>query len=82
MEIAKNFVRNLPIFTEFLTILKNSSKKISQKKIGEKLNSNLNLKWGASTSETHVKVMLDWARHLELAPKIYASSYRGKFRKQ
>ena len=41
----------------------------------------LGIAWRVGTAETNIKIMLDWARHLHLAPGLLANARRGHFRR-
>lgn len=43
----------------------------------ELIRENLNVDWAESTGKTNVKIMLDWARHLDIAPGIFEKTKKG-----
>jgi Restriction endonuclease len=81
-EIVMKAATSWPIFNIFLDILNDTKySKLTYKKIGDLVSEKYNLEWKDETAKTNVKIMLDWARHLKLAPNRYAFSHRGKFKK-
>ncbi len=89
---AKTFVENpnkrpflfaesalqLTSFSVFIDILK--SKQIkggTLLELGRELQEKLEENWKESTSETIAKIMLDWARHANLAPGVFAKIRKG-----
>jgi hypothetical protein len=89
---AKTFVENpnnrpflfaegalkLASFSVFIEILK--SKQIkggTLLELGRELQEKLGENWKESTSETIAKIMLDWARHTNLAPGVFAKVRKG-----
>jgi hypothetical protein len=68
----------LSSFSLFIEILK--SKQIkggTLLELGRELQEKLGEKWKQSTSETIAKIMLDWARHTNLAPGVFAKIRKG-----
>ncbi|MBW2603419.1 MAG: hypothetical protein JRE28_03740 [Deltaproteobacteria bacterium] len=68
----------LASFSVFIDILK--SKQITGGTIlelGRELQEKLGENWKKSTSETIAKIMLDWARHTNLAPGVFAKIRKG-----
>jgi len=65
-------------FAAFLEIL-NSHKDKGQtlKALGLELCETLGAGWKESTAEKIAKIMLDWARHSQLAPGVFAQMRRG-----
>lgn len=45
--------------------------------LGVELREKLGVDWKDSTSEVNSKIMLDWARHTDLAPGVFAKSRKG-----
>lgn len=81
LAIARSAVLNWPVFATFIQILMaNSDTLRSHKELGDQLIAKLDVSWRPSTATMNVKIMLDWARHLELAPGVYAHTIRGRFR--
>ena len=65
-------------FSVFIEILK--SKQIkggTLLELGHELQEKLKENWKESTSETIAKIMLDWARHTNLAPGVFAKIRKG-----
>jgi len=80
---TRNAVLKMEVFKEFLQLLEQyKTVHISQKMLGSELRKRLNLNWAKSTAEVNIKIMMDWARHLELAPGKFSITYRGKFKKE
>jgi len=46
-------------------------------KLGIELKKNLGVDWKKSTCEINAKIMLDWARHTQLAPGVFAEIRKG-----
>jgi len=68
----------LASFSVFIDILK--SKQIkggTLLELGHELQEKLGENWKESTSETIAKIMLDWARHTNLAPGVFAKIRKG-----
>jgi hypothetical protein len=68
----------LASFSVFMEILK--SKQIkggTLLELGRELQEKLGENWKQSTSETIAKIMLDWARHANLAPGVFAKVRKG-----
>jgi hypothetical protein len=68
----------LASFSEFIDILK--AKQIkggTLLELGRELQEKLEENWKESTSETIAKIMLDWARHTNLAPGVFAKIRKG-----
>jgi hypothetical protein len=68
----------LTSFSVFIEILK--SKQIkggTLLELGHELQEKLGENWKESTSETIAKIMLDWARHTNLAPGVFANIRKG-----
>lgn len=80
-EISKQAALKWPIFKAFLLLLnQNASRILSHREMADALVSMCNLPWKSGTAKTNVKIMLDWARHLGLAPGLHSASQRGQFR--
>jgi hypothetical protein len=80
-EMSREACLKWPIFKTFVEILsENSTHNLSQKQLGSILTQRCAIDWKEGTAEIYVKIMLDWARHLNLAPGVHASSQRGRFR--
>jgi hypothetical protein len=68
---------NLPAFRAFLGILERYKQLgRSQHDLGLELRETLNLEWKDGTAKVNVKILLDWARHLGLAPGRFAGHPR------
>jgi len=48
--------------------------------LARQLKQKLNLQCADSTVENYVKIMLDWSRHANLAPGVFAKTRKGPFR--
>ncbi len=82
VELARTTVAKWPVFAAFLQVLEaNASRTLTHKQLAERLAERHSTTWKASTAETNVKIMLDWARHLGLAVGPYAHSARGRFKR-
>jgi hypothetical protein len=80
-EMAKDACLKWSIFKTFVEILsENSTRSLSLKQLGTALIKRCDVDWKIATAEINAKIMLDWARHLNLAPGVHASSQRGRFR--
>jgi len=72
-------VTQMPAFQQFLNILQeNSTTGCSQLQLGHLLRDALHVEWKDATATTNVKIMLDWARHLGVAPGVFARHPRRK----
>ncbi len=68
----------LASFSVFIDILKSKQiKGDTLLELGQELQERLGENWKGSTSETIAKVMLDWARHTNLAPGVFAKIRKG-----
>ena len=71
-----------PIFKCFVEILEeNRKRKLSHGELGAALKAKCDLGWRKETAKTNAKIMLDWARHLNIAPDTFAYATRGQFMK-
>jgi hypothetical protein len=67
----------LPAFSQFLSLLSEYSESgCSQLELGRMLRLRLGAGWTDGTGKTNVKIMADWARHLGLAPGVFAENRR------
>lgn len=76
-ETFKLAVLKLDVFRKFLSIL--DKHKVAGKphsELGRELRELLGVEWKDGTAKTHVKIMLDWARHLNIAPGRFAQLAR------
>lgn len=81
LEIGRAAALKWPVFSTFIRILTTiSSRRISHKVIAQRLSEDCGVEWKRATVETNVKIMLDWARHLGLAPGVHAYAQRGRFK--
>jgi len=65
-------------FTAFIEILNSHKEKAATlQELAVALVNRLKLDWKLSTAETTVKIMLDWARHTNLAPGVFAKIGKG-----
>jgi len=68
----------LASFSVFIDILKSRQiKGGTLLELGHELQEKLGENWKESTSETIAKIMLDWARHTNLAPGVFAKIRKG-----
>ncbi|HAY38123.1 MAG TPA: hypothetical protein DCY53_01545, partial [Desulfobacteraceae bacterium] len=68
----------LASFSVFVKILKSKQTKGGTLlELGRELQEKLGENWKESTSETIAKIMLDWARHTNLAPGVFAKIRKG-----
>ncbi len=68
----------LTSFSIFVEILKSKQAQGSTLlELGHELQERLGANWTKSTSETIAKIMLDWARHANLAPGVFAEIRKG-----
>jgi hypothetical protein len=68
----------LASFSTFIGILQSKRKKGGTLlELGRELQEKLGENWKESTSETIAKIMLDWARHINLAPGIFEKIRKG-----
>ncbi len=70
-------------FAKFIEIL-NENKELgaTHHELGIKLSVKLACGWKESTAKTNAKIMLNWARHLGLAPGVFAMGPIGRRKKQ
>ncbi|MBI5304640.1 MAG: hypothetical protein HY868_21080 [Chloroflexi bacterium] len=62
-------------FVQMLNKYKDTGRPLAQ--LAEELRNILGADWKDATVETNVKIMLDWARHTQLAPGVFARVRRG-----
>jgi hypothetical protein len=68
-------------FATFIDILQTHQDTIrTLAQLAEELKERLEGHWAHDTTITYVKIMLDWARHTELAPGVFALNRRGPTR--
>ena len=80
-ELSRKTVLKWPVFRNFIEILnENASVPLTHFKLGQLVISRCRVNWKPETAKTNAKIMLDWARHLELAPGVHAYSQRGRFK--
>ena len=77
-EIFGERALNMKSFATFVDILHSSTSKLSHLELGRALCKGLKVEWKDGTAKTNAKIMLDWARHTNLAPEIYSSLRRKK----
>jgi hypothetical protein len=71
----------LQSFSAFVEILKSKQTKGSTlSELGRELRRRLGVTWEKSTSESIAKTLLDWARHANLAPGVFAKIRKGPIR--
>ena len=68
-------IRAFATFVEILDKHKSTGRTLAE--LGNELNEELGTSWKESTAETNAKIMLDWARHAELAPGVFAKTRQG-----
>lgn len=69
----------IPSFKEFLAILESrKARKCSLLQLGLDLKARMNVHWSDGTAQTTAKILLDWARHTELAPGVFAEPLRRR----
>lgn len=67
----------MEFFKIFIDILKTHNQKKTLSELGIELKKKLNTNWKETTAIINVKIMLDWARHTNLAPPIFEKTGRG-----
>jgi hypothetical protein len=69
-------------FATFIDILKTHEKDMQPtlQKLAMELKEKLGVDWEYNTAETNTKIMLNWARHTNLAPKIFAEAQKGRWK--
>lgn len=76
---AKAALKNIRSFAVFIDILQeHKKKKVTLAELGMQLKERLNVDWKKSTAEVNAKILLDWARHANLAPRSWALKRRRK----
>lgn len=73
MELFKLFIKILNKHSKSGLTLENLWIELKNEMVKEKLNVN----WADSTGETNVKIMLDWTRHLNIAPGVFIKTKKG-----
>jgi hypothetical protein len=62
----------MPAFTKFIELLEQHREDgCTQHELGQALKAALNTNWKETTAQVNVKIMMDWARHLGLAPPVF-----------
>ncbi len=70
---------NIHSFAIFIDILQeHKDKRLSLAELGMKLKEKLGTDWKEGTAKTNAKIMLDWARHANLAPGVWSYKRRRK----
>lgn len=81
VKIASECVLKWPIFKDFVNIIiDNKFTRLSHSHLGKILQKRNHLHWKEGTAEVNVKIMMDWARHLNLVPGEMKYSSRGRFK--
>jgi hypothetical protein len=81
ISIAKQAAMKWPVFRALINILnENPSTQLSHRSLGKAISNRCLVGWKPETARTNAKIMIDWARHLGLAPGVHAYSYRGRFK--
>lgn len=82
LRIAEDALLEWPLFVCFLKVLKaNKDKKLTHAQLAEIFIQESKVKWTMSTTMTQIKIMLDWARHMNFAPGRFSHTRRGSFKK-
>ena len=68
-------IDSFSIFVKILKVYKTEGNTLL--KMGLELREKLGASWKRSTAEARAQLMLDWARHAELAPGVFADTRRG-----
>jgi hypothetical protein len=68
-------LRSFSVFVEILNARQTMGATLSE--LGRELCERLEARWEQSTSETHAKIMLNWARHANLAPGAFKTIRKG-----
>ncbi len=68
-------IDSFSIFVKILKVYKTEGNTLL--KMGLELREKLGASWKRSTAEARAQIMLDWARHAELAPGVFADTRRG-----
>lgn len=72
---AKAALNNMKSFKSFIGILeKNKNEKLDLNELGRQLRNILKADWKDSTASVNAKILLNWARHSNLAPGIWKES--------
>lgn len=75
--IFRDAAMELPSFKEFVLILEQRrNKKCGLMELGTSLRERLMADWSDGTAQTTAKILLDWTRHVGVAPGIYAQHLR------
>ncbi|MCD6100418.1 MAG: AAA-associated domain-containing protein [Candidatus Marinimicrobia bacterium] len=78
-EIFAKAALNIRSFAIFIDILQeHKDKRLSLAELGMKLKEKLGMDWKEDTAKINAKIMLDWARHAHLAPKVWSYKWRRK----
>jgi len=76
-------VYKFPLFETFIKLLHSYPNHLpKQKDIAGDFLRKIDVAWKIGTAETNVKIMLDWARHLKLAPLPFLVAQKGTFKKE
>jgi len=79
LEIFAKAALNIRSFAIFIDVLQqHKDKRLSLAQLGMKLKEKLGTDWKEGTAKTNAKIMLDWARHAHLAPKVWLYKWRRK----
>lgn len=71
--------QSIDIFKSFVEVLnENAETGCGLNELGVKLREKLNTNWANSTAKTNAKILMDWAKHAQLAPTVYARDRRGR----
>jgi hypothetical protein len=68
-------LRSFSVFTEILKSKQTMGSTLSE--LGQDLRERLGVNWKQSTSESLAKIMLNWARHANLAPGAFKKIRKG-----
>ncbi|MCB4791942.1 MAG: restriction endonuclease [Elusimicrobia bacterium] len=78
---AEKAIQHYPMFKYFIEVLNENAKienGLNLNDLGIKLKQKLNADWAISTAKTNAKILMDWAKHTNLAPNNYALDRRGR----
>lgn len=82
MLLFKKSALKLQIFDIFVKIFNKEYKTKFDEEIGDILNDTLNLGWKPSTRDYEIKILINWARYLDLIPKKFNIGRKQKLQKQ
>lgn len=78
-EIFAEAALKIDSFAIFVDTLREyENKRLSLSELGMKLKEKLGTDWKEGTAKTNAKIMLNWARHTNLAPGVWSHKYKRK----